>query len=68
MKIKTQASSSFEGLWTTDDVAAYLRISPRMVQRLRSSGKLCPPVSVGRLPRWSPNVVREFVLKGGCGS
>lgn len=58
--------SQTENLWTTTDVAAYLRVSPRFVQRQVSAGKLPRPSMVGRLPRWAPSVIRDHVARGGC--
>jgi hypothetical protein len=63
--IQPEAATPVENLWTTADVAAYLRVSPRFVQRQVSAGQLPKPVYVGRLPRWNAAVVKAYV--GGCG-
>jgi hypothetical protein len=54
-----------ERLWTTDDLATYLQVSPRLVQRMRSAGKLPEPILVGRLPRWRADVIIGWVEQGG---
>jgi predicted DNA-binding transcriptional regulator AlpA len=61
----TVASPVIEGLWTTDDLANYLQVSPRLVQRMRSAGKLPEPIRVGRLPRWRADVIMGWVEQGG---
>jgi excisionase family DNA binding protein len=53
-------------LWSIDDVAKYLNVSRRGVERLKSSGKLPrPALTIGRLPRWRPEVIREWIERGG---
>lgn len=52
-----------EPLWTVDDVAAYLKVSPELVYKLRRLKRL-PAVRVGALFRWRPAVVRSFVENG----
>ena len=53
-------------LWGIDDVARYLSVSRRGVERLKSSGRLPKPaLRIGRLPRWRPEEIREWVERGG---
>jgi predicted DNA-binding transcriptional regulator AlpA len=54
-------------LWSIDDLRKYLSCSRRLVERMRSAGKLPKPVlHVGRMPRWSPEAVRRWA-EGGEG-
>ena len=50
--------------WTTKDVARELKISLRYVYKLISSDKI-PYAKVGRLVRFSPVRVIEWLQKGG---
>lgn len=55
-----------EPLWSIEDIATYLRVDRRTIERLRASGKFPrPTVKIGRLPRWSPASVRRWVEGGG---
>jgi hypothetical protein len=43
-----------------------LCVGRRQVERLRSAGRLpAADLFVGRLPRWRPETLRDFVAKGG---
>jgi hypothetical protein len=55
-------SSAAEPLWTTADLAAYLRVSPRFIQRQVSAGKLPRLIMIGRLPRWEPSSTRSHLM------
>jgi predicted DNA-binding transcriptional regulator AlpA len=46
-------------LWTRDDVAEYLSVTPRQIDNLRA--KLPAPIYVGRLPRWKAGEVMQWV-------
>jgi excisionase family DNA binding protein len=60
------AAPSSGRLWGIDDIAAYLAVSRRGVERLISAGRLpAPCVRVGRLPRWRPETIREWAETGG---
>ena len=48
---------------TTDEVAAVLRVTPRAVQKLADRGGI-PFVRVGRLLRFRPEVLREWIAEG----
>lgn len=50
-----------EGLWTVDEVAAFLRCTVRHVHNLARSG--LPHLYVGRLLRFDPLEVRDYLLK-----
>ncbi len=45
-------------LWTRDDVAEYLQVTPRQVDNLRV--KLPAPLMIGRLPRWKAGEVMQW--------
>ena len=48
------------------DLATYLNCSRRLVERMRSAGKVPPPdLHVGRMPRWKPETVRRWTEQGG---
>lgn len=51
----------FEELLTTEDVAAYLRVSVGTVRNWVSAGKLRPDCRVGNRPRWRAESVEEWV-------
>jgi excisionase family DNA binding protein len=63
--IQPEAATPVESLWTPRDLASYLKVSVRMVQRMASAGQLPKPVYVGRLPRWNAAVVQAYVERGG---
>jgi excisionase family DNA binding protein len=53
-------------LLTIEDLAALLKCSRRLVERMRSAGKLPPPdLHVGRMPRWKAATIRAWIEKGG---
>lgn len=53
-------------LWSVAEVAEYLNVSRRGVERLIASGKLPKPcVRVGRLPRWKPIDITRWAEGGG---
>ena len=63
------APPSIESLWTPKDVASYLRVSVRMLERMRSTGAMPPPdVFLGRLPRYRPNTIRAWLASMNGGS
>lgn len=63
---KTSPGPPSDSLWGIDDVARYLAVSRRGVERLRSAGRLPKAaVQIGRLPRWKPDAIREWVSRGG---
>jgi hypothetical protein len=49
-----------------DDLAGYLNVSWRTVERLRAAGRLPrPSVKIGTMPCWTRECVRRFVEEGG---
>ena len=48
-------------LLTREDLAGYLKVSPRQVDAMHS--KLPQPIYVGRLPRWRASDIAEWVEK-----
>ena len=48
-------------LLTREQLAAYLQVSPRQVDDMRS--RLPAPIYVGRLPRWRTSDVAEWVSR-----
>jgi excisionase family DNA binding protein len=56
-----------QGLWTTQQVADYLNVSTKTVQRLKEAGKL-PVVRIGSdtgVVRFNPEAVRDLCTKYG---
>lgn len=52
-------TSVLDPLLTREDLAKYLRVSPRQVDAMR--GELPAPIKVGRLPRWRSSDIAEWV-------
>ena len=58
--------ASIEPLLHIDDLAALLSCSRRLVERLRSAGKVPrPDIMVGKCPRWKPATIRAWIERGG---
>ncbi len=54
-----------EPLLGIDDLATYLNCSRRLVERMRSAGKVpLPDLHVGRMPRWKPATIRAWIERG----
>ena len=54
--------ASIEPMLHIDDLAALLSCSRRLVERMRSAGKLPKPdIHVGRCPRWKPATIRDWI-------
>ena len=51
-------------LLTVRDVAAALKVSPRQVWKLSSSGRLPTPVRLSRSVRWRANDIARWVELG----
>lgn len=51
---------STEPLWTVEEVASYLRLSPTTVRAMARRGDL-PGRKVGRVWRFVPQVVKNFI-------
>jgi excisionase family DNA binding protein len=53
-----------EPLWTTDDVASYLRLEPETVRAMTRGGKL-PGFKVGRVWRYRRREIRSWLHEKG---
>lgn len=49
-----------ENLWRIGDVAEYLAISPKTVERKRHNGEMPAALVFGRNVRWEPGLVRAW--------
>ncbi|HEY8271315.1 MAG TPA: excisionase family DNA-binding protein [Pseudobdellovibrionaceae bacterium] len=67
-RVKNNSPSLFEKtnklVWTIDDVAKELSCSIRHVRKLVSKNRI-PYLKVGRLVRFSPQRISEWLHKGG---
>jgi hypothetical protein len=64
--IQPETATPIEPLLTPADVARILGVSKRFLERSRSAGTFpAPDVWLGRLPRYRPQTVRDFIAKGG---
>jgi len=50
---------SLDPLLTREDLAEYLKVSPRQVDAMRR--ELPEPIKIGRLPRWRASDIAEWV-------
>jgi predicted DNA-binding transcriptional regulator AlpA len=58
--------ASIEPMLHIDDLAALLSCSRRLVERMRSAGKVPKPdIHVGKCPRWKPATIRAWIERGG---
>lgn len=58
--------ASIEPMLHIDDLAALLSCSRRLVERMRSAGKVPKPdIHVGKCPRWKPATIRAWIDRGG---
>jgi hypothetical protein len=58
----SQTAPPLEPLLGIDDLAATLNCSRRLVERMRSAGRLpCPDLRLGRLPRWRVRTIRDWI-------
>jgi hypothetical protein len=59
-------AAAIEPLLSIDDLATILNCSRRLVERMRSAGKVPKPdMHVGRCPRWMPATIRRWIAGGG---
>jgi hypothetical protein len=59
---RTGVGHIIEPLLSIDDLSVILKCSRRLVERMRSAGKLPPPdLHVGRCPRWKPETIRQYI-------
>ena len=58
--------AGFERMFSIDDLAALLSCSRRLVERMRSAGKVPKPdIKVGKMPRWRVETIRRWIERGG---
>ena len=58
--------AGFEPMLSIDDLAALLSCSRRLVERMRSAGKVPKPdIQIGKCPRWKPATIRAWIERGG---
>lgn len=53
------------GLLTKRDVAHFLRVSIRKIERLKKDMKIPSPSYIGRSPRWRAEVIQQW-FDNGC--
>lgn len=51
-------------LMTATELATLLHISKRTLWRMRSAGKLPPPVRLGSAVRWGVDAIRKWISNG----
>jgi predicted DNA-binding transcriptional regulator AlpA len=52
--------------WRLSAVAKALGISRRALERERSAGRFPPPdLTIGRMPLWKPETIRQWIERGG---
>ena len=55
-----------EPMLSLEDLAAVLNCSRRLVERLRSAGRLPrPDLRIGKMPRWKVQTIREWIDRVG---
>ena len=55
-----------EPMLSLDDVAAWLNCSRRVIERMRSAGKVPKPdIKIGKMPRWRVETIRRWIERGG---
>jgi predicted DNA-binding transcriptional regulator AlpA len=60
------AGHIIEPMLSIDDLAAILRCSRRLVERMRSAGKVPKPdIKIGKMPRWKAATIRAWIERGG---
>ena len=58
--------AGMEPMLGIDDLASLLSCSRRLIERMRSAGKVPrPDLHVGRCPRWMPETIRRWIEAGG---
>ena len=62
IKEGNKKSLGAEPLWTVEEVASYLRLSPTTVRAMARRGDL-PGRKVGRVWRFVPQVVKKFIYR-----
>ena len=54
-------------LMTIKDIAELLRVSERTVENMIKDGRAPPFMRMGRVRRWDPDVLQEWVRAQGAG-
>jgi len=63
---KRTLPSGIEPLLSIDDIAALLSCCRRLVERMRSAGKIPKPdIKIGKMPRWKAATIRAWIERGG---
>jgi len=58
--------AGIEPMLGIDDLAALLSCSRRLVERMRSAGKVPrPDIKIGKMPRWKAATIRAWIERGG---
>jgi len=58
--------AGMEPMLSIDDLAALLSCSRRLVERMRSAGKVPKPdIKIGKMPRWRVETIRLWIERGG---
>jgi predicted DNA-binding transcriptional regulator AlpA len=58
--------AGIEPMLGIDDLATLLSCSRRLVERMRSGGKVPKPdIQIGKCPRWKPATIRAWIERGG---
>jgi predicted DNA-binding transcriptional regulator AlpA len=64
--LNDQSNPPLEPLLSIADLVRVLNASRRVVERLKSAGKLPrPDLIIGRMPRWRPDTIRQWIEQGG---
>ncbi|MDZ4849679.1 MAG: helix-turn-helix domain-containing protein [Pirellulaceae bacterium] len=64
MSIHPTASRDIPKLLTIRELAGILKVSPRSIWRLVSSGKIMEPLRVGGSIRWREDAIRDWIDSG----
>jgi hypothetical protein len=63
---KRTLPASIEPMLGIDDLAVLLNCSRRLVERMRSAGRVPKPdIKVGKCPRWKAATIRAWIERGG---
>jgi len=58
--------AGIEPMLSIDDLVALLSCSRRLVERMRSAGRVPrPDIKVGKMPRWRVETIRRWIEGGG---
>lgn len=61
--MKSLENLSIQKLMTVQQVAECLECSPRHVTRMVSNKQFPAPIKIGRLSRWKPQVIENWLLE-----